>query len=176
VKSRNDSERKREKDLAGERSGLRKAALGITAFNGAPRSSKQRGEWVELKFMTRAAEEGLVVAKPWGDSARYDFVVEHAGKLRRVQVKCASWGPKEQRKRGGYRCHVTSRRFCWKTKKFGYRPYTKSEIEFFAIYVLPEDTWFIVPMKRVTYSMLLCPREKDSRYYQYREAWGLLRE
>jgi hypothetical protein len=37
---------------------------------------KQRGEWVEMLFMARAAREGLQVSKPYGDSASYDFIVE----------------------------------------------------------------------------------------------------
>jgi hypothetical protein len=48
---------------------------------------KQRGEWVELLFMTRAAERGFNVSKPWGDSARYDVSLEHNGRFLRVQVK-----------------------------------------------------------------------------------------
>ncbi len=31
--------------------------------------AKARGEWAELRFMTRAAELGLRVAKPWGDNS-----------------------------------------------------------------------------------------------------------
>src|SRR5438552_12970322 len=52
-----------------------------------PRHPKRRGEWVELQFMARAAAHGLTVSKPWGDSARYDFIVEQRGRFRRVQVK-----------------------------------------------------------------------------------------
>jgi hypothetical protein len=37
---------------------------------------KLRGEWVESLFLARAHENGLVICKPWGDSARYDFVIE----------------------------------------------------------------------------------------------------
>jgi hypothetical protein len=33
------------------------------------RHAKARGEWAELRFMTRAAELGLRVTKPWGDNA-----------------------------------------------------------------------------------------------------------
>jgi len=51
------------------------------------RNPKKRGEWVELKFMVKAAEYGLGVSKPWGDSSRYDFGVEGGGGLVRVQVK-----------------------------------------------------------------------------------------
>jgi hypothetical protein len=34
------------------------------------KNSKLRGEWAELRFMTRAAEHGLMISKPWGDSVR----------------------------------------------------------------------------------------------------------
>ena len=43
---------------------------------------KRRGEWVELQFMARAHAHGLIVSKPWGDSARYDFIVECPPSLR----------------------------------------------------------------------------------------------
>ena len=42
--------------------------------------AKARGEWAELRFMTRAAELGLRVTKPWGDNAPYDFAIESAEK------------------------------------------------------------------------------------------------
>src|SRR5215472_5804240 len=50
--------------------GFKWAAFFICAspMKGVFRTSKQRGEWVELKFMAGAAELGLNLAKPWGDS------------------------------------------------------------------------------------------------------------
>jgi hypothetical protein len=125
--------------------------------------------------MQRAAEHSLCVSKPWGDSARYDFVVESAGSFKRVQVKCASWGPPQPSGRRSYRCHVTSRRDCWTSRQFGYRPYSRDEIDFFAIYVVPEDTWFIVPVARSQFSMLLSPHDRKSKYFPFREAWHLLK-
>jgi hypothetical protein len=47
---------------------------------------KALGEWAELRFMVRAAEEGLRAAKPYGESASYDFIVEHKRRFLRVQV------------------------------------------------------------------------------------------
>jgi hypothetical protein len=38
---------------------------------------KLRGEWAELCFMTRAAEHGLRVTKPGGETAQCDFAVEY---------------------------------------------------------------------------------------------------
>jgi hypothetical protein len=40
-----------------------------------------------MRFMARAAEKGLQVGKPWGESASYDFVVEYGTRCVRVQVK-----------------------------------------------------------------------------------------
>lgn len=37
---------------------------------------KERGEWVELCFMAKAAGMGMLVSKPLGDSCRYDVLVE----------------------------------------------------------------------------------------------------
>jgi hypothetical protein len=65
---------------------------------------KQRGEWAELRFMARASEHGLSISKPWGDSCRYDFIVEHAGKFLRVQVKSTTC-----LKRNSYAYHVNGR-------------------------------------------------------------------
>ena len=36
---------------------------------------KERGEWVELCFMTRALEHGYKISKPWGYSSPYDVGV-----------------------------------------------------------------------------------------------------
>jgi hypothetical protein len=36
---------------------------------------KELGEWAELRFMVRAAEEGLRAAKPYGESTSYDFIL-----------------------------------------------------------------------------------------------------
>ena len=47
----------------------------------------RRGEWVELLFMTVAAGLGFNVAKPWGESGRYDVATEHEGIFHRIQVK-----------------------------------------------------------------------------------------
>jgi PD-(D/E)XK endonuclease len=62
---------------------------------------KRRGEWAEMRFMAKAAENGLEVAKPYGEMSRYDFAVEYEGKFVRVQVKStmASHGR-------GYECTV----------------------------------------------------------------------
>ena len=39
-------------------------------------TSKQRGELAEMMFMVKAAQKGFATAKPYGDSRRYDFVLD----------------------------------------------------------------------------------------------------
>jgi hypothetical protein len=123
---------------------------------------KLRGEWAELRFMTRAAEHGLCVTKPWGETARYDFAVEHEGHFVRVQVKSTMFVD-----RGGYSCSV---RGCS-------GPYEGDPFDFLAVYLIPEDLWYIIPAEKVRGqgSVALYPRLRKSKYEKYREAWGLLK-
>jgi len=47
--------------------------------------SKNLGELAELAFMRKAASMGFAVAKPWGDSDRYDVIVRFENVFWRVQ-------------------------------------------------------------------------------------------
>jgi hypothetical protein len=129
---------------------------------------KRRGEWVELQFMARAASHGLTVSKPWGDSARYDFVVEHKARFSRVQVKSTQFQQK-----GAYLCNTISR-----DPKGTERPYALDAIDFFAFFVIPEDVWYIVPvaeLRRARYAAYLNPYDCRNKYFRYMEAWHLLK-
>jgi len=130
---------------------------------------KRRGEWVELQFMARATGKGFTVSKPWGDSARYDFAVEHNGRFHRVQVKSTSFKPY-----GAYMCNATSRSPSGATYT-----YKRTQIDFFAFYIIPEDLWYIVPvaaMQRTKFAATLNPRQSCNRYFRYLEAWDLMRK
>jgi len=60
------------------------------------------------------------------------------------------------------------------------RPYTASEVDFVAVYIIPDDAWFILPVREVVDCRMLLFRPKKSWrrdiYAHYREAWHLLRE
>ncbi|MGH9513318.1 MAG: group I intron-associated PD-(D/E)XK endonuclease [Terriglobales bacterium] len=123
---------------------------------------KERGEWAEMRFMARASEHGLYVSKPWGESRRYDFILEHDGKFLRVQVKSTTC-----RRGRSYICHVRSG-----------RSYTSKEVDFVAAYVIPTNTWFIFPIEVVLKGagrLVLSPHRRVSKYGPYEEAWHLLR-
>ena len=55
------------------------------------RNHKKRGQWAELRFMTKATELGFQAAKPLGDSAQYDVVLDianRAGAIVRGDTHC----------------------------------------------------------------------------------------
>jgi PD-(D/E)XK endonuclease len=133
-------------------------ATGLRVF----KTYKQRGEWVELLFMTWAARRGYVVLKPWGDSARYDVGIEQDGKFKRIQVKGT-----DCREGDGYTCHLAGRNL---------RPYSVKEIDYLAIYLLREDIWYIFPAKRLMgqFAVMMSPHNEASLHSRYKEAWELL--
>ena len=122
---------------------------------------KRRGEWAEMRFMQRAAELGLFVTKPWGDSAPYDFITDHQGHFLRVQVKCTIF-----QRGNSYKCHLDSNG----------EPYDPGQIDVIAAYVIPTDTWYILPLAATggQPDILLTPNRKKSKYARYQEAWHLL--
>jgi PD-(D/E)XK endonuclease len=129
------------------------------------RHPKLRGEWAELRFMARAAEHGLRVSKPFGDCASYDVTVEHAGKFLRVQVKSTKSSKKGSQ---SYVCDLRRR---------GSQPYTQDRVDFFAVYVIPCDVWYIFPAEVAIASqanLTLSPDLPGSKHAPYREAWHLL--
>src|ERR1017187_8066038 len=184
-------------------------------------TTKRRGELAELAFVLKAANLGFGVARPYGDSERYDVILDarnldardlisrrhrsdaHVGTaapgcpaarkyraaaapqkhrpgqirhcppdpsppLWRVQVKCST-----QISTGLYRVNAHRR------SNGRAVPYLPGEIHFFAAYIIPEDTWYILPLHALRgVTSLLFRRRRDRRpglYDAYREAWHLLR-
>jgi hypothetical protein len=125
---------------------------------------KRRGEIAEAMFLAKAATKGYGLATPWGDSLKYDMIVDTGGKLSRVQVKSAH--RVSASKGGGY--HV---RACSANR----RSYRAEDIDLLVAYVMPLDAWYIFPPKAFVRmkSMRLFPKpgRKKSKFEEYREAW-----
>lgn len=134
-------------------------------FHAAKLDSKQRGELAELAFMRKAATMGFAVAKPWGDSDRYDVIVRSGKIFWRVQVKSV-WGIAPSRNH--YRVRSSSR--------FDVM-YTAEEIDFLVAYVFPEDSWYVFPVSIIENRKILCLplKNRRSQFAKYREAWELMR-
>ena len=125
---------------------------------------KERGEWADLCFMERVAGLGMGVSKPLGESSRYDLGVESGGRIWRVQVKSTLY-----RRRGGeYSLNVMGP---------GRKRYKKGTVDFFAVFVIPIEEWYIIPYEAMGRRLTLhfTPGSKRNQWVRYREAWELLR-
>jgi hypothetical protein len=129
------------------------------------KNHKMRGEWAELRFMARAAEFGLRVIKPWGDSAHYDFAVEHKGHFLRVQVKSTT-------------CKL-GKSYVRNIRDSSGQTYAPNQLDFLAAYVVVPDVWYIIPAAVALQGyggLCLSPHRKGHKYERYMEAWGLLKD
>jgi hypothetical protein len=143
--------------------------------NGKPRkrkpakrkNTKVTGERSEAAFLNQATNRDFGIAKPWGDSRRYDFILDNGSRLHRVQVKCTE----------SIRMRAYETRATYTTGK-GRAVYTKKDIDFIAAHVVPLDIWYIIPVEICTPAPMLRfyphRKAKKMRLEPYREAWHLL--
>jgi hypothetical protein len=134
----------------------------------APRkNTKLTGERSEAAFLARAANLGFGIAKPWGDSRRYDFILDNGECLHRIQVKCTE----------SIRARAYETRATYTTGK-GRAVYTRQDIDFIAAHVVPLDLWYIIPVEVCTPAPMLRfyphRQAKIMRLEPYREAWDLI--
>jgi hypothetical protein len=133
----------------------------------ARKNTKVTGERSEAAFLHQAANRNFGVAKPWGDSRRYDFILDNGSCLLRVQIKCTEC----------IRAQAYETRATYTTGK-GRAVYTKKDIDFIAAHVVPLDIWYIIPVEICTPAPMLRfyphRQAKKMRLEPYREAWHLL--
>jgi len=133
-------------------------------------NTKRTGELAEAAFVVKAASLGFAVSKPWGDSERYDFILDTGHRTFRVQVKCT-----ESINANAYQVQSTY------TNGNHKGHYTAADIDVLVGYVLPLDLWYVVPVEALpgSASLRFYPNgsiSKRVRFEQYREAWQLFRE
>jgi hypothetical protein len=139
----------------------------------ARKNTKRTGEFSEAAFLTKATGMGFKVAKPWGDSERYDFIVACPAEdspefFWRVQVKCT-----EITRARAY--EVRAAYTVGKSRAV----YTPDDIDFLVAHVVPRDIWYVLPVEACMPSPMLRfypDGARCARFEQYREAWHLLRE
>src|SRR5580700_5475449 len=99
---------------------------------------KQLGEIAEAEFIAKAVGMGFVVAKPWGDSEPYDFIVNPKKSFIfwRVQVKSAHTIGAD----GGcsFRAHDHNQ-----------KSYTSEDIDALVAYARPMNAWYVMPVRVV---------------------------
>jgi PD-(D/E)XK endonuclease len=144
----------------------KRQSIGLTTLY-----SKRKGMMAELIFVVKAASMGFAVSKPYGDSEPYDLIVEHNGRVFRIQVKSVF-----TTSRWGYSVSVARNR-----QHKPIVPYSAQEIDFLAAYVVAHDAWYIVPVAELANlsHIRLYPegakRQDGALFEKYRDAWDLLR-
>ena len=124
-------------------------------------NSKRCGEAIEAAFLAKVCKLRIPVCKPWGDSERYDFVVDWGTGFWSVQVKgSSSLDGTSYRVRAGAAGKV----------------FTKDDMDFVVGHVVPEDAWYVVPIEIAEglTTLWFNPRSTRARFEKYREAWCLL--
>jgi PD-(D/E)XK endonuclease len=133
------------------------------------KGTRERGAWAELYFMVLAMSQGLKVSSPYGGFAPYDVGVDDgSGPILRVQVKCTLY----QCSTGSYCMSINQ-----KDGVRGRRGYAPGTVDFFAIYIIPVDDWYIIPYAVIgdrDANVFFKPGMKKQKYGEYREAWHLL--
>ncbi len=120
---------------------------------------KRHGEVAEARFLAKASSMGFGVAKPWGDE-RYDLILDSGYCFWRVQVKST-----QRRGSRGYSVTVASCELA---------AYDETQIDFLVAYLVPEDVWYVIPVKMLKgrNSLTFCPRGRGkSKWEKYREGW-----
>ena len=130
-------------------------------------NTKRKGELSEAAFLLKAASLGFGVAKPWGDSERYDFILDSHGldsysndshgheshnndshnndshdraagcRLWRVQLKCT-----EVLRARGYDVQPI-----YSIYGQGKMVYTAEDIDVLVAHIIPLDIWYVLPIE-----------------------------
>src|SRR5258706_10513708 len=165
-------------------------------------TTKRRGEISELAFALAAARHGFGISRPYGDSERYDLILDPSHLLpvpnqtveKSLVIPNGAEGPVRNLLFSSARPRLirvqvkaTTQFQCGLYRVNAHRringravPYKLSEIDFFVAYIIPEDSWYIFPLPHILglTSLSLNPKRRRKRHENdpYREAWHLLHQ
>lgn len=100
-------------------------------------NSKQKGNLTELQCLAAFTELGYIVSIPYGDCARYDFIVDINNILYRIQCKTSS-------KQGEGVYEFSCRSTAANHSRAATRSYSDEEIDFFATII--ENKCYLIPI------------------------------
>jgi hypothetical protein len=129
---------------------------------------KLKGELGELDFLRKAMGMGMLVSKPWGDSYRYDFVVDCGGRLSRTQVRSTEY----RSGLNGFAVHAS----IYEGKKAV--PLTEKDIDVLVAFISARNIWYVLPVGAFSPRTALCfypdGSTKGALFEEYREAWWVM--
>lgn len=127
--------------------------------------SIDKGAVAEQKVAAELLLRGGFVNWSTSDKQPYDFILDMQGNLLKIQVK----GIFSKHPRGHYQCSLK----CGAGATT--RNYLAHEVDFYIIYIHPENVYYVIPYKEGMRSFCLT-KPDNCKYNQYREAWEILNE
>lgn len=128
-------------------------------------NSKHRGALTELQVMTYLFELGYQVSIPYGDNARYDFILDIDNRLYKIQVKTA-----RLKQKGVYEFKCTRMRV--NRGENVRKHYTSEEVDYFATMI--NGKCYLVPQSEVSDSKTLRfikPKNKQTKGITFAESY-----
>ena len=136
---------------------------------------KREGEIAQAGFVHRALQNGYSVLEPVGDSDRFDCVLNKDRKFCRIQVRST----KHMTYKNVYSvpAHFKVRRGHGPVQQL---PYTVKEIDLLAATIIPEDSWFLIPVEelkgRLSIQLYSKNHRKPGPFAKFKDAWHQLLE
>lgn len=98
------------------------------------RTAKEIGNLTELQCITRFYEMGYSISIPYGDSDKYDFILDVNGNLYRIQCKHATLHKNEDDMVDYISIDTTWQSGYTRNSRFKYHTYSNDEIDYFCTY------------------------------------------
>lgn len=135
------------------------------------KDARKTGLIGEIAFCLKAEKFGFNVSTPLSDALPYDVLVDNGNQILKVQIKSTSQSFTIDKGKPNYNLFKF-----FVARSAGKKSYVKNEVDFFALYLIPYNIFFIVPFKEVkTKSVRVYLNNKKHKMHQFRENWLLLK-
>lgn len=130
-------------------------------------NTKQIGNIAEIAFIYECVKRNNIVSIPYGDNARYDFIIEHNNKLIKIQVK-------------HMKNHKDFYIFSCKSQNWNKGPIKnyKNDVDYIFGYCKDDNIWVLVPIKEANNSSMTIRKtltrnnqKKKTNYLKYYQHW-----
>jgi hypothetical protein len=103
------------------------------------KTTYDKGNISEGIVMSAYIKAGLTVSVPFGTGAPYDLIVDNGSRLYKIQVKTGRF----------YKGCIlyNGKRRVREAHPYATRPYSKTEVDYFAVYYPLADSIYVVPLK-----------------------------
>ena len=126
--------------------------------------NKNIGEIGEMEFILQAKKKGFSILLPYGENIPYDLAVTKNNKIHRIQVKTCNSLSSEN---NNYRVSTSN-------GSSSKKKYLSGEIDFFAIYLMKLNIFYIIPIDEVKVKTIRFYIDREHKFTKYAEKWDLL--